>query len=108
LRVSGLLLALPLGYCAAVIDSTRPDLRSQGTEQPPARPGLPGRAGKRGTYLPSAQVVEELGRLGPDLTTIVDDLRSRLSELDRTLGRLELSAAAIKPGVLRLLAGAAR
>jgi len=47
---------------------------------------LPGRPGKRRTYLPSAQVVEELVSLGPDLTTIVDDLRSRLVELDPTAG----------------------
>jgi hypothetical protein len=85
--VSGLPRALLHRYCAAVIDSTRPELRRQNTEPPPpARPGLPGRSGKRGKYLPSAQVVEELVSLGPDLTTIVDDLRSRLSELDRTTG----------------------
>jgi hypothetical protein len=65
-----------------VIDSTRSDLRRQSTEPPPARQGLPGRAGKRGKYLPSTQVVEELVRFGPDLTTIADELRSRLSESD--------------------------
>jgi hypothetical protein len=69
-------------YCAAVIDSTHPDLRRQGTEQLPARPGRPGRPAKRGTYLPSAQVVEELVSLGPDLSTIADELRSRLTEED--------------------------
>jgi hypothetical protein len=69
-----------------MIDSTPSDLRREGTEQPPARRGLPGRPGKRRKYLPSAQVVEELVSLGPDLTTIVDDLRSRLVELDPTAG----------------------
>jgi hypothetical protein len=61
-----------------VIDSTRPDLRTQSTEQLPARPGRPAR---RAGYLPSAQVIEELG--GLDLTTIADDLRIRLTESDR-------------------------
>jgi hypothetical protein len=69
-----------------VIDSTRADLRRQGTEQPPARPVLPGRAGKRGKYLPSAQVVEELVSLGPDLSTIAAELRNRLTESDLTRG----------------------
>ena len=69
-----------------MIDSTHPDLCREGSEQPPARRGLPGRPGKRRKYLPSAQVVEELVSLGPDLTTIVDDLRSRLVELDPTAG----------------------
>jgi hypothetical protein len=67
-------------YCAAVIDSTRPDLCIQGTEQLPARTSQPSRPGKRGKYLPSAQAVEELVRLGPDLSTIAEELRSRLSE----------------------------
>ena len=62
------------------MDSTRPDLRWQGPEQLPARPVWPGRPGKRGKYLPSDQVVEELVRLGPDLSTIAAELRSRLSE----------------------------
>jgi len=65
-----------------MIDSTRPDLRWQSTEPPAGQPGLPRRPGKRGTYLPSAQVVDELGRLGPELATIVDDLRNRIDELD--------------------------
>ena len=69
-----------------MIDSTPADLHREGSEQPPARRGLPGRPGRRRKYLPSAQVVEELASLGPDLTTIVDDLRSRLVELDPTAG----------------------
>jgi hypothetical protein len=68
-----------------MIDSTPSELRRE-ADQPPARRGLPGRPGKRRKYLPSAQVVEELASLGPDLTTIVDDLRSRLVELDPTAG----------------------
>jgi hypothetical protein len=57
-----------------VTDSTQADLRRKTTEKPP------GRVGKRGSYLPSAQVVEELARLGPDLSTLAEELRSRLSE----------------------------
>jgi hypothetical protein len=76
---------LPLaGYCAAMTDSTRTDVPWP-ADQPTARPSLHTRPGKRARYLPSAQVVEELGRLGADLTTIADELRSRLTELDRGL-----------------------
>jgi hypothetical protein len=66
-----------------VTDSTGTDLRRQNSEQPLPRPRRPERAGLRGKYLPSAQVVEELGRLGPDLGTIADELRSRLTEPDQ-------------------------
>jgi hypothetical protein len=69
-------------YCAAVIDSTRPDRHKQGTEQLAARVPRDDRPGKRATFLPSAQVVEELVRLGPDLSTLAEELRSRLT--DRT------------------------
>jgi len=60
-----------------MIDSTRRDLRTPGTEQLPARPG---RLGRRAGYLPSAQVIEELGRLGPDLNAIAAELRDCLTE----------------------------
>ncbi|HUB41283.1 MAG TPA: hypothetical protein VMA72_20765 [Streptosporangiaceae bacterium] len=58
-------------------DLTRIDLARQGAEQPPTRRGRQGRPAK---YLPSSQVLEELVRLGPDLSAIADELRSRLSE----------------------------
>jgi hypothetical protein len=66
-----------------MIDSTRPDLRRQGSEELAARAPRHDRPGKRAKYLPSPQVIEELGQLGPDLSTIADDLRSRLSEPGR-------------------------
>ena len=69
-------------YCAAMIDSTRTDLGRQSADQLPARADRQGRAGKRASYRPSAQVVEELGRLGPDLSTIAAELRTRLTESD--------------------------
>jgi hypothetical protein len=47
-------------------------------EQPPRQPLH--RAGGPGRYLPSAQVVEELASLGPDLDGLVEDLRRSLSE----------------------------
>jgi hypothetical protein len=72
----------PAGYCAAVTDSTRPDQGRQGAEQALAKRAGQGRLGKRGTYLPSAQVLEEMVRLGPDLSTIAAELRSRLTESD--------------------------
>jgi hypothetical protein len=53
----------------------------QGTEQLAARVPRHDRPGKRATYLPSAQVIEELGRLGPDLSTIANDLRNSLTRL---------------------------
>lgn len=34
---------------------------------------------RRGRYLPSAQVLEELTALGPDLARLATDLRDRLS-----------------------------
>jgi hypothetical protein len=34
---------------------------------------------RRGRYLPSAQVLEELNALGPDLARLAEDLRDRLS-----------------------------
>jgi len=73
---------LKASYCAAVIDSTRTDLRRQSTDQLPARANGQGRSGKHGKYLPSDQVLEELVRIGPDLSTLADDLRNRLSESD--------------------------
>jgi len=57
---------------AAVTDST--PLHGPATEKPP-RP-----IGRRGSYLPSAQVLEELARLGPGLSTLAEELRTRLSE----------------------------
>jgi hypothetical protein len=65
-----------------VTDTAGTDLRRQGSEQPLARPSRADRSGPRGRYLPSAQVVEELVRLGPELSTIADELRSRLTEPD--------------------------
>jgi hypothetical protein len=57
-----------------VTDSTRTDLRRTTTDKPQ------GGVGKRGKYLPSAQVVEELSRLGSGLSTLAEELRSCLSE----------------------------
>jgi hypothetical protein len=79
-------------YCAAVIDSTRPDRHTQGTEQLAARVPRHDRAGKRARYLPSTQVIEELGRLGPDLSTIADDLRESLTRLHHDPGDLYMRA----------------
>jgi hypothetical protein len=59
-------------YCAAVTDST--PLRRPATEKPPRR------LGQRGSYLPSAQVLEELARLGPGLSTLAEELHTHLSE----------------------------
>jgi len=66
-----------------VTDSTGTDLRKQNSEQPLPRPRRADREELRGGYLPSAQVVEELVRLGPDLSTIADELRSKLTEPDQ-------------------------
>jgi hypothetical protein len=49
-------------------------LNRQAKEQP--QRGI----GKRGSYLPSAQVLEELAVLGPSLSTLAEELRTRLSE----------------------------
>jgi hypothetical protein len=46
----------------------------------PAPENPPRRVGTRGTYRPSAQVVAELARLGPDLSTLAEELRAYLSE----------------------------
>jgi hypothetical protein len=73
-----------------MIDSTGPDLRTQGTEQLPARPA---RLVRRAGYLPSDQVIEELVRLGPDLSTLAEELRSRLTEPDLTSRSHEHHAA---------------
>lgn len=59
-------------YCAAVTDSI--PVPRPATEKPPRG------VGKRGSYLPSAQVLDELARLGPDLSTLAEELRTRLSE----------------------------
>ena len=56
--------------CAAVTDSI--PVRRPTTE--------PRGVGKRGSYLPSEQVLEELARLGPDLRMLADELHTRLSE----------------------------
>jgi hypothetical protein len=40
----------------------------------------PGGRRRRPRYLPSEQVVKELASLGPDLSTLADELRSRLSD----------------------------
>jgi hypothetical protein len=55
-----------------VTDTTQ--VRQATTEQAPRR------IGTRRSYLPSAQVLEELARLGPDLSTVAEALRARLSE----------------------------
>jgi hypothetical protein len=49
-------------------------VRRPATQQPR------GAVGTRGSYLPSAQVLDELARLGPDLTTLAEELRTCLSE----------------------------
>jgi hypothetical protein len=40
----------------------------------------PAGARRRKQYLPSAQVVQELASLGPDLSTLAEELRQRLSD----------------------------
>jgi hypothetical protein len=60
-------------YCAAVTDST--PLRPS----PPAEKS-PRSVGRRGSYLPSAEVLDELARLGPGLSTLAEELRTCLSE----------------------------
>ena len=66
--------AAQLASVAAVTDSSLPDMRARGAD-------YLGRDGKRrqGHYLPSAQVLEELTVLGPDLARLASDLRDRLS-----------------------------
>ena len=39
-----------------------------------------GSARRRRRYLPSEQVIKELVNLGPDLGTLADELRNRLSD----------------------------
>lgn len=51
-----------------------PDVRMQGAEDLGAD-GIQ----RPGRYLPSAQVLEELTALGPDLARLASDLRDRLS-----------------------------
>jgi hypothetical protein len=58
---------------ARVTEPSLPDMR---TESPLTRRG---RRAKRDRYLPSAQVLQELAILGPDLGTLAEDLRDRLS-----------------------------
>jgi hypothetical protein len=59
---------------AAVTDSTWPDMtRDTPGEQPRGARG-------RRQYLPSAQVVEELASLGPDLAKLAEELHNRLSD----------------------------
>jgi hypothetical protein len=48
--------------------------------RPPSSQKPPRRVGTRGTYRPSAQVVAELARLGPDLSNLAEELRACLSE----------------------------
>ncbi len=63
---------MPGRYCRSVTEPTRS--RDQPARQPLHEAGGPGR------YLPSAQVVEELASLGPDLVSLPDELRRCLSE----------------------------
>ncbi|HEY2312670.1 MAG TPA: hypothetical protein VGH96_03575 [Streptosporangiaceae bacterium] len=55
-------------------DSTRLDMRHDNSGERPAG------ARRRKQYLPSAQVVQELASLGPDLSTLAEELRQRLSD----------------------------
>jgi hypothetical protein len=59
---------------SAVTDSTWLDMRRDNSGERPAG----GR--RRKQYLPSAQVVQELASLGPDLSKLADELRQRLSD----------------------------
>jgi hypothetical protein len=59
---------------AAVTDSTRPDMTHDSSGERPAG------ARRRKQYLPSAQVVQELSTLGPDLSKLAEELRRRLSD----------------------------
>jgi hypothetical protein len=63
------------GYCLPVTDSTWPDLRRDNPGERPA-----GARRRQKQYLPSAQVVQELASLGPDLTKLADELRQCLSD----------------------------
>jgi hypothetical protein len=58
----------------AVTDSTWPDMSRDNPGERPAG------ARRRKQYLPSAQVVQELASLGPDLSTLAEELRQRLSD----------------------------
>ncbi len=66
---------------AAVTDSTWPDLTRDSSGE------RPGGARRRKQYLPSAQVVQELASLGPDLATLAEELRNRLSDSATEAGR---------------------
>jgi len=59
---------------AAVTDSTRPDVTHESSGERPTG------ARRRKQYLPSAQVVQELSTLGPDLSKLAEELRRRLSD----------------------------
>jgi hypothetical protein len=59
---------------SAVTDSTWPDLRSDELAERSGRPR------RRKQYRPSEQVVKELASLGPDLSTLAEELRARLSD----------------------------
>ncbi len=66
--------APPVVTVAAVTDSTWPDMtRDISGERPRG-------ARRRKQYLPSAQVVQELTSLGPDLAKLAEELRNRLSD----------------------------
>jgi len=66
---------------AAVTDSTWPDMTR---DNPGDRPRA---ARRRKQYLPSAQVVNELASLGPDLGKLAEELRKRLTEGPADPGR---------------------
>jgi hypothetical protein len=71
---------MPAGYCAAVTDPIRADPGGQAAEQLPAGPLRQNLSGRRERCLPSAHVIEELVRVVPDLNTIAEELRIRLTE----------------------------
>jgi hypothetical protein len=63
-----------LATVSAVTDSTWLDTRREDSGERPRG------ARRRQSYLPSAQVVQELASLGPDLGKLADELRQRLSD----------------------------
>jgi hypothetical protein len=65
---------------SGVTDSTWPETRR---DSPGERRGGPRRHTQ---YMPSAQVVQELASLGPDLSKLAEELRQRLSDSTKDSG----------------------
>jgi len=63
-----------LATVSAVTDSTWLETRREDSGERPRG------VRRRQRYLPSAQVVQELASLGPDLGKLADELRQRLSD----------------------------